>query len=172
MSTSHFLPTSDRSAVSFSARTISRRTGYLSVGGREKNSASPISIQISAKDRVSVTNIPGLPSSISVVVTKRARRCLSADEKVSNSSNSLFLCHVLNIPNASALEIRVLELVIMLGLPTVERIAAIFHWRCQRPLRALRAMMNGRARNYSERSAKRKQLLGSSASLKKRSSNE
>ena len=39
----------------------------------------------------------------------------------------------------------------------------------QRPLRVLRAAMNGRARNYSALSAKRKPLSGSPASSRKRS---
>jgi hypothetical protein len=161
VSTLHFLTTSDNSAVSPPAKTIKSRTGYLSIAGKEKNSAEDVSTKISSDgERVFISNIPGFPSSISFVVTKRARRSLLAAEKVSNSSNSLFLSHVLNISKASALEIRFLELVIQFGLPVAEKIAAIFRWKCQRPLRALRAMMYERGKNYSGR--KRKPSSGSS----------
>jgi hypothetical protein len=56
------------------------------------------------------------------------------------------------------------------GFKEAEHLAATLHWKCQRPLQALRAAMNARDRNYSVQNAKRKRLSNSSASLKKRSS--
>jgi hypothetical protein len=81
-------------------------------------------------------------------------------------------CHFLSIRCASEDEILFMEAVRSFGLLEAAEIAATLHWQCQRPLRALRAAMNGRGRNYSEQNAKRKPLSGSPASLKKRLSNE
>src|SRR2546426_10768707 len=49
-------------------------------------------------------------------------------------------------------------------------LAAKFHWKCQRPLQALNAMLNGHGRSYTKQSAKTGQLSGESASSRKRSS--
>jgi len=56
------------------------------------------------------------------------------------------------------------------GLIQAKRIAALSGYKLQRPLPELLAMTSELDRNYSARSAKRKPLSGSSASLKKRSS--
>jgi hypothetical protein len=49
-------------------------------------------------------------------------------------------------------------------------LAARHRWKCQRPLRALLVAMSESDRNCNAQSAKRKRLLGSSASSRKRSS--
>jgi len=76
--------------------------------------------------------------------------------------------HLSNLANASREEAIFLHILYSHLSTQATLLAAILPWSVQRPLRALRAAMNGRARNYSARSAKRKRLSGSPAVSRKR----
>ena len=94
----------------------------------------------------------------------------SENLKETKQSGVLSFCHFLNVVNPTTDEIFFLLCVRGLGLKVATFLAAKFQMKCQRPLQALRAMMNARGRNYSVRNAKRKLPSGSSASSRKRSS--
>ena len=87
-----------------------------------------------------------------------------------NHNPALCVCQFLNFSNASPDEIFFLLLVRNLGLKLSTFLAAKFELKYQRPLQALRAMMNESRRNYSEQNAKRKRPLSSPVSSRKRSS--
>jgi hypothetical protein len=59
-------------------------------------------------------------------------------------------------------------LVSELGLKQASPLAATLHLKCQRPSRVLHAMFGGFCKSYTKQSAKRKPLLGSPTSSKKR----
>src|ERR1700686_2994927 len=66
-------------------------------------------------------------------------------------------------------ELIFLRAAVSLGFTRAADLAAIHHWKCQRPLQALLAVLNESDRNCNVQSAKRKPLSGSSASSRKRS---
>jgi len=78
--------------------------------------------------------------------------------------------HSLKNTKASSDELMFCSVVDSLGITRAIYLAAKFHWKCQRPLRALLGGKNGRDRNYGARSAKRKRLSGSPSVSRKRSS--
>ena len=84
-----------------------------------------------------------------------------------NVEDSFF--HLLMTNRASSDEIMFIITAEQFGLNAAIDLATKFHWKCQRPLRALRVMMNGLDRSYTKRSAKPKPLSGSRASLRKHS---
>lgn len=55
------------------------------------------------------------------------------------------------------------------GLTIATYLASKFHWKCQRPLRALRAMTGEHGKSYTKRSAARKRPSGARAFSRKRS---
>jgi hypothetical protein len=77
--------------------------------------------------------------------------------------------HALNVAHPTSEEAMFITVVKQHGFPAAEFAAAKLHWRCQRPLQALFAMMNAHGRNYSVRRVKHKLPLGPSASSRKRS---
>ena len=81
-----------------------------------------------------------------------------------------FLFHSRSIANPSFDELMFLACLSEFGPELSMRLPATLHWKCQRPLRALRAVMNELDRNCSGQSAKRKPLSGSPAVSRKRSS--
>lgn len=173
MSTSQRARISERVARFPESQDTSTTRVYLPDG--ESSSSNSASLKRNSKSSIGgestvVTIIEGLPSEISLVTTNHSRRCFVDWSKLSNSNNALSLCHNLNIPNASADEIRFIEFFQSFGLTTAEHLAARFHWQCQRPLRALLAVIHELDRNYSVRSAKRTRPLSAAASSRKRSS--
>jgi hypothetical protein len=77
--------------------------------------------------------------------------------------------HLPKIKNASADEILFMELTLSFGSNQAMQLAAKLRLKCQRPLRALLAMMNERGKNYSESGLKREQRLISARSRTSRS---
>lgn len=78
--------------------------------------------------------------------------------------------HFFDIENPSEDEIMFLLCLRDFGFSTATYLAARFHWQHQRPLRALLAMMYGRDKSYTKRSAAHKRPSSSRASSRKRSS--
>ena len=89
-----------------------------------------------------------------VIRPSKRNEILAGTEKPTNrevlSSTHLWS----NALASSSDEIMFVTLVESEGLKVAIAIASMFHWQCQRPLRALRAMMNGRGKSYTKRCAK------------------
>lgn len=133
-----------------------------------KDSTRDKSIEKSSKGfRVAANST--LPSFIRRVTEREVNRLPVNLSKLSKCNKALALSQSLNIFRASSDEMRFMEFYLSFGWKTATYLATKFHWKCQRPLQALRAMMNERGKNYSGKSAKRKRPSGSPASLKKRS---
>jgi hypothetical protein len=66
-------------------------------------------------------------------------------------------------------ELIFLRAAVNLGFDLAVYLAAKHHWKCQRPLQALRAELNEYDRSYNARSAKRKLPSNSPTSSRKRS---
>ena len=77
--------------------------------------------------------------------------------------------HLLMTNRASSDEIVFIITAEWFGLNAAIDLATKFHWRCQRPLQALRAMLSEPGKSYTKRSATRKLPLGSPASSRRRS---
>ena len=72
-------------------------------------------------------------------------------------TEQLGLNWIKNNAESSSVEERMFVLTFMdCGLSRAAEVAAKFQWRCQRPLRALRAVMNERGKKYSAQNAGRK----------------
>jgi len=99
----------------------------------------------------------------------RSRRCQrKSSAATAISDESAF--HLFNMGIASSRDERIFLLTaVALGLEEAIYQASIYRWKCQRPLRVLRAMMYESGRSYTKRSAARKLPSGSPASLKRRS---
>jgi hypothetical protein len=77
--------------------------------------------------------------------------------------------HLVSFSTASLDELSLLSTVATVGLERAIDLASKHKWKCQRPLQALRAMMNGHGKSYTKQSAKTRQASGSPASSRKRS---
>jgi hypothetical protein len=77
--------------------------------------------------------------------------------------------HLRNFSNISADERIFLFSVYLDGFKEAEHLATTLHWKCQRPLRALGAMMYRCGKSYTKRGAKHKPLSGAKVSSRKRS---
>ena len=91
---------------------------------------------------------------------------LSATKRTYNGEDSFF--HLLMTKRASSDEIAFILTAERFGLEAATYLAAKFGWQCQRPLRALRAMVGERGRTYTDRGRKTRARLGSFRSLIKR----
>ena len=96
--------------------------------------------------------------------------CDSVPLKYDNCNCVDILRQFSNIQNATPEEISFIHLTFLIGLLEAENLAAKLHWRCQRPLQALHAMMSVPAQNCNVQSAKHTPLSGSPVSSRKRSS--
>ena len=112
----------------------------------------------------------GSAEAITTEILKAAISDLAPGIKEINLREVAGAIHFSNFDNASQDELTFLASVAAHGSKRAIDLAAKLHWRCQRPLRALRAMMSVPSRNCSGKSAKRKPLSGSRASSRKRSS--
>ncbi len=121
-------------------------------GSKDTVCPSPAISTLSGATDATVASQLGIQSDISRDANHKIVRCV---------------CHFLNISNPSADESFFLLCVRDFGFKQATFLAAKFELQCQRPSRELLAMMNGRGRNYSARSAKRKRLSGSLAVSRK-----
>ena len=76
--------------------------------------------------------------------------------------------HLLNNSKASLDDILFIAVSQQFGANAAIFLADKFHLKCQRPLRALRAMMSGHGKSYTKQSAKTRQPSDSPASSKNR----
>jgi len=157
-----------------SRRLIPKKSVYRSRSTLRSGISSAPSRQKSIDRGSNETSLPSIESSTSVSATDLIQAsALGTKSAISSEINHNWLFCVsqfLRISNASSDEMTFLLWVRNFGFKLATFLAARFHLQCQRPSKALLAMMSECGRNYSEQSAKRKRPLGSPVSLRKRSS--
>jgi len=123
-----------------------------------------------------IATLKGWPDVVSIAAGKRpssrmrppSGKCAPCWEK--NNLVLRFLHSVNTFSNLSSDDFMFIHLIRYNGPNRAISLATKFHLQCQRPLRALLAMMNERDRSYTKRNAKRKRRVNSRSSSKKRSS--
>ncbi len=112
------------------------------------------------------TRVPEEPENIVIVSP-----CDSMSPTGPNVRGDCFSRHSFSLRNANRHETLFIGWAHLSGIIRAKSLAARFHWKFQRPLPELLVVIDELDRNCNARNAKRKPLLGSSVSLKKRSSN-
>jgi len=155
----HSHTSADRSGLG-----ASRGSAYSTVASRRSITRSR------CRPSNDVAFIDTVPELSRTFVTAARNTSTSLPERLMTIKTLLSSRHLLNSSNASSDEIMFALSVELFGPRLAAFLASKFHWKCQRPLRALRAASSGRGKSCSARNAKRKRPSCLPVSSKKRSS--